>query len=146
MSGVERFKVIYPYDFNNETNELKFFIKNDNYNYLFNIIDIHSNICPESGILIIDEKPISKFKHIESKDSMHTFEMWESPDLLPCILLHKSSIFLQFNFSINSSMTLIHAKIYYQNEPDSLFKFVPFETPEIYVDLKDGIFDVVTNE
>ena len=146
MTEIERFKVVYPQDFNHEPNEIKILIKNDNYRYLYNIIDVYSNICPESGILIIDENLISKFKHIESKDSIHTFEMWESPDLLPCGLLHKSSIYLQFKFSTNNSMNLVYAKIYYQNEPDSLFKFVPFEKPEIYVDLKDGVFDVVRNE
>ena len=35
-------------------------------------------------------------------------------------------------------------KVYYQDEHDFLFKFVPHGKPLVHVDLKDGTFDIVT--
>ena len=140
--------------------EFQYLIQASKYPSLFNFITIHSENCPESGVIIVNGQILSKFKHIESKDSVHTFQMWESPDFLPC--LYKS--FMQINFKFSSSQMIpdgcyggnpnpnfnpnscsIFVKIYYKDENDQLFNFVPNEGPLMCFDLRDGVLGIVNH-
>lgn len=69
-------RVILPPSILHESKELQFSLNNKGFPCLFNIVvSIHSSVCPESGIIVVGGKIISKLKHVKSKDSIHTFEM-----------------------------------------------------------------------
>ncbi len=151
-------KVIYPQGCFPESKQFQFIVNNEKLPSICNVLTVHCNDCPESGMIVVGGEIVSKFKHIETKDySVHTFEMWESPKFLPIVLLSNNVVQLLIKFSEESKQSFFDSKglfnpksmfikVYYEDDHDFLLKFVPNGKLPIDVDLKNGTFDIVSDK